>query len=73
MRLAGAAVALAIVSPAEAQPYPSRPVTMVVAFGAGGPSDIIARILAEGMRAALAKRSEQPARRPNSARAGHSP
>jgi tripartite-type tricarboxylate transporter receptor subunit TctC len=36
-----------------AQSYPTRPVTMVVAFGAGGPSDVIARILAEGMRASL--------------------
>jgi tripartite-type tricarboxylate transporter receptor subunit TctC len=53
MRLAGAAVALTVTGPAVAQPYPSRPVTMVVAFGAGGPSDIIARILAEGMRPSL--------------------
>jgi tripartite-type tricarboxylate transporter receptor subunit TctC len=36
-----------------AQSYPTRPVTMVVAFGAGGPSDVIAHILAEGMRASL--------------------
>jgi tripartite-type tricarboxylate transporter receptor subunit TctC len=53
MRLTGAAVALAVAGPAAAQPYPSRPITMVVAFGAGGPSDIIARILAEGMRPSL--------------------
>jgi tripartite-type tricarboxylate transporter receptor subunit TctC len=38
---------------ASAQTYPARPITMVVAFGAGGPSDIIARILAEGMRGSL--------------------
>jgi tripartite-type tricarboxylate transporter receptor subunit TctC len=36
-----------------AQSYPTRPVTMVVAFGPGGPSDVIARILAEAMRASL--------------------
>lgn len=38
---------------ASAQAYPTRPVTMIVAFGAGGPSDVIARILAEGMRRSL--------------------
>lgn len=38
---------------ASAQAYPTRPITMVVAFGAGGPSDVIGRILAEGMRASL--------------------
>ncbi|MFL6796131.1 MAG: tripartite tricarboxylate transporter substrate-binding protein [Xanthobacteraceae bacterium] len=36
-----------------AQTYPARPITMVVAFGAGGPSDLIGRILAEGMRPVL--------------------
>jgi tripartite-type tricarboxylate transporter receptor subunit TctC len=36
-----------------AQIYPSRPVTMVVPYGAGGPYDTIARIVAEGMRGAL--------------------
>src|SRR6058998_3728476 len=38
---------------AVAQPYPSRPVTMVVPFPAGGPTDTIARIVAEGMRSSL--------------------
>jgi tripartite-type tricarboxylate transporter receptor subunit TctC len=38
---------------AGAQPYPSRPVTLVVPFPAGGPTDAIGRILAEGMRPAL--------------------
>jgi tripartite-type tricarboxylate transporter receptor subunit TctC len=38
---------------ASAQAYPTRPITMIVAFGAGGPSDIIGRILAEGMRGTL--------------------
>lgn len=30
--------------------FPTRPITMVVAFGPGGPSDVIGRILAEGRR-----------------------
>jgi tripartite-type tricarboxylate transporter receptor subunit TctC len=33
--------------------YPSRPITIVVPYAAGGPTDSIARILAERMRASL--------------------
>ncbi|WP_375461518.1 Bug family tripartite tricarboxylate transporter substrate binding protein [uncultured Enterovirga sp.] len=40
-------------STALAQSFPSRPVTMVVPFGAGGPTDALARIVAERMRVAL--------------------
>jgi putative tricarboxylic transport membrane protein len=47
--LAACAALLAIAAPASAQPYPSRPVTVVVPFPAGGPSDVVARIVAEGM------------------------
>jgi len=38
---------------ALAQAYPSRPVTMIVPFGAGGPTDALARIVAERMRTPL--------------------
>jgi tripartite-type tricarboxylate transporter receptor subunit TctC len=38
---------------AEAQTYPSRPITMIVPLAAGGSTDIIGRIMAEGMRATL--------------------
>jgi tripartite-type tricarboxylate transporter receptor subunit TctC len=37
----------------RAQDYPSRPITIVVPFPAGGPSDVTARILAEPMRSTL--------------------
>jgi tripartite-type tricarboxylate transporter receptor subunit TctC len=36
-----------------AQSYPSRPITMIAPFPAGGPSDALARILAEPLRTAL--------------------
>jgi tripartite-type tricarboxylate transporter receptor subunit TctC len=38
---------------AMAQTYPTRPITMVVPLGVGGSTDVIARIMAEGMRASL--------------------
>lgn len=38
---------------ARAQTYPSRPITMVVPYPPGGPTDTLARIVAEPMRAAL--------------------
>jgi tripartite-type tricarboxylate transporter receptor subunit TctC len=40
-------------APAPAQEYPSRPVTLIVPFSAGGPGDVIARILATSMGATL--------------------
>jgi tripartite-type tricarboxylate transporter receptor subunit TctC len=49
--LAGAG--LACISLAAAQSYPSRPIAMVVPFAAGGPTDTIARIMAERMGRAL--------------------
>jgi len=38
---------------AAAQIYPSRPITIVVPFAAGGPTDVLARVLGEHIRAAL--------------------
>jgi tripartite-type tricarboxylate transporter receptor subunit TctC len=38
------------VGAAQAQPYPSRPITIVVALPAGGAVDALARIIAEPMR-----------------------
>jgi tripartite-type tricarboxylate transporter receptor subunit TctC len=47
---AGAAAFPAISPIARAQTYPTRPITMIVPYPAGGPTDAIGRILAEGMR-----------------------
>ncbi|MGY3452333.1 tripartite tricarboxylate transporter substrate binding protein BugD [Bradyrhizobium sp. USDA 4353] len=54
-RLFGAVVmALALLgSPAEAETYPSRAITVIVPFAAGGPSDAMMRILAEHMKQTL--------------------
>lgn len=56
MKLTSLLAALAIVcgsSAAQAQGYPSRPITMIVPFPAGGPTDTLGRIISEGMRPSL--------------------
>src|SRR4029077_4213517 len=56
LHLAAGATALPAMSRiARAQSYPSRPVTMIVPWPAGGPSDTIARIMAERMRPSLSQ------------------
>src|SRR3984893_7689769 len=54
LHLTASAAALPAVSRiAQAQTYPARPITMIVPFPAGGPTDTIGRIVAEGMRVSL--------------------
>ena len=54
LHLAAAAAALPAVSRTGfAQAYPSKPITIVVPFAAGGPTDTIGRLLGERMRASL--------------------
>lgn len=47
---------LFLLTPAQAEDYPNRPVTMVVAAAAGGPIDVFGRILAEKMSDKLGQR-----------------
>ena len=37
--------------------YPTRPITMIVPFAAGGPTDVIARIVSDHMSRTSASRS----------------
>jgi len=50
---AGAATLPAVSRVADAQTYPTRPITLVVPFAAGGPVDTLARFLTERMRPLL--------------------
>jgi tripartite-type tricarboxylate transporter receptor subunit TctC len=49
------ATVLASAANAQEQGYPSRPITMIVPFPAGGPTDTLARILADHMTTSLAQ------------------
>ena len=56
LHLTAAAAALPAFSRiARAQAYPSRPITLIVPFAAGGPTDVVARIVAERMSRILGR------------------
>jgi tripartite-type tricarboxylate transporter receptor subunit TctC len=44
---------LSVVPPAQAQDYPSRPVRVIVPFGAGGPTDVFTRAISDELRKSL--------------------
>jgi tripartite-type tricarboxylate transporter receptor subunit TctC len=68
-----AAATVAATSAAIAQTYPSRPVTVIVPFPAGGATDALARFLGEHMRPILGQPiiienvGGRPARSPSAA------
>jgi tripartite-type tricarboxylate transporter receptor subunit TctC len=50
---AGAAALPALSRVASAQAYPTRPITMIVSFAAGGPADAVGRTIVERIRTSL--------------------
>jgi putative tricarboxylic transport membrane protein len=59
MRLIGTRLAVAAglltlaITPTTAQDYPTRPITVIVPFAAGGPTDVVARIVGDHMSRTL--------------------
>ena len=49
MVTAAFAALLSLLNPAAAQDYPTRPITMVIPFAAGGPTDVLGRVVAAKM------------------------
>ena len=47
------AATIAAVAPLHAQNFPDRPIKVIVAYPAGGPTDTVARLLTQGMTAEL--------------------
>jgi tripartite-type tricarboxylate transporter receptor subunit TctC len=47
--IAALAAGIAAVSAASAQTYPNRPITMIIPFAAGGPTDVLGRLVAQRM------------------------
>jgi tripartite-type tricarboxylate transporter receptor subunit TctC len=45
----GVLFAVGLVAAADAEGYPSRPITMVIPFAAGGPTDVLGRVVADRM------------------------
>jgi len=44
------AALISLLGPATAQDYPTRPITMVIPFAAGGPTDVLGRVVADDTR-----------------------
>ncbi len=55
LSIGAALVALCAISAARAQDYPSRPIRMVIAFPAGGPTDFVGRLIADKLKGTLSQ------------------
>jgi tripartite-type tricarboxylate transporter receptor subunit TctC len=58
--VSGVAVGLSVLAwagEARAQAYPNRPITIIVPFAAGGPTDIVARVIAAQFSASLGQQA----------------
>jgi tripartite-type tricarboxylate transporter receptor subunit TctC len=53
LALLGVAIVFGHIGSTTAEPYPVRPITIIVPFPAGGPNDSVARVMAEAMRKSL--------------------
>src|SRR5215467_12817382 len=51
--LAGLSLLAIAAGPARADDYPTRPIRVIIPFGAGGPTDVFTRALAEELRKVL--------------------
>jgi tripartite-type tricarboxylate transporter receptor subunit TctC len=51
--VASCAIAVATAAGVQAETYPSKPITMIVPFPAGGPADAVARIFSDHMKSTL--------------------
>jgi tripartite-type tricarboxylate transporter receptor subunit TctC len=51
--IAALCAGLLVIAPAAGQTFPAKPVRVIVGFAAGGPTDVIARIMAQDMTASM--------------------
>src|SRR2546430_17611218 len=53
MKLVLSLVFLVMTASASAQPYPAKPVRLVVPYAAGGPADLLTREIAKGLQESI--------------------